>query len=43
MGALEFALPSQNVNAIALQILDGLDSRKIPRYTDEMDPLNVSG
>jgi len=43
MGAQEFALSSQNVNAIALQILDGLDSRKIPRYADEMDPLNVVG
>ena len=43
MGAQEFALSSQNVNAIALQILDGLDSRKIPRYADDMDPLNVVG
>jgi creatinine amidohydrolase len=43
MGAREFALSSQNVNAIALQILDGLDSKKIPRYADEMDPLNVAG
>ena len=40
---LEFALSSQSVNAMALQILDGLDSRKIPRYADEMDPLNVVG
>jgi creatinine amidohydrolase len=43
MGAQEFALSSQNVNAMALQILDGLDPKKIPRYTDEMDPLNVVG
>jgi creatinine amidohydrolase/Fe(II)-dependent formamide hydrolase-like protein len=43
MGAQEFALSSQNVNAMALQILDGLDPRKIPRYADEMDPLNVVG
>src|ERR1700747_66907 len=43
MGAQEFALSSQSVNAIALQILDGLDSRKLPRYADEMDPLNVVG
>jgi hypothetical protein len=28
---------------MALQILDGLDSGKIPRYADEMDPLNVVG
>jgi hypothetical protein len=41
--AQEFALSSQKVNAVALQILDGLDSRKIPRYADEMDPLNVVG
>ena len=41
--AQEFALSSQKVNAVALQILDGLDSRKIPRYADEMDPLNVIG
>ena len=26
-----------------MQILDGLDSRAIPRYADEMDPLNVVG
>lgn len=43
MGAQEFALSSQTLNAIALQILDGLDSRKIPRYADEMDPLDVVG
>jgi hypothetical protein len=43
MGAQEFALPSHNLNTIALQILDGLDPRQIPRYADEMDPLNVVG
>ena len=43
MGAQEFALSSQNVNAMALQILDDLDPRKIPRYADEMDPLDVVG
>ena len=43
MGELEFTRSSQNLNAVALQILDGLDSRKIPRYADEMDPLNVAG
>ncbi len=43
MGAQEFALSSHNVNAMALQILDGLDYRKIPRYADEMDPLDVVG
>src|SRR5215467_1338603 len=43
MGAQEFTRSSQNLNAMALKILDGLDFRKIPRYTDEMDPLNVAG
>jgi len=43
MGAQEFLLSSRKVNAMALQILDGLDSREIPRYADEMDPLNVIG
>jgi creatinine amidohydrolase/Fe(II)-dependent formamide hydrolase-like protein len=43
MGAQEFALSSQNVNAMTLQILDGLDFGKIPRYADEMDPLDVVG
>jgi hypothetical protein len=28
---------------MALQILDGLDFRKIPRYADEIDPLDVVG
>ena len=28
---------------MALQILDGLDYRKIPKYADEMDPLDVVG
>jgi hypothetical protein len=31
MGAQEFALSSQSVNAMALQILDRPDFRKIPR------------
>lgn len=43
LGALEFKRSSENLNAIALQILDGLDSKKIARYADEMDPLNVMG
>jgi creatinine amidohydrolase len=43
MGAQAFALSSQKLNQMALQILDGLDYRKIPRYADEMDPLNVAG
>ena len=43
MGAQGFALSSQKVNEMAMQILDGLDYRKIPRYVDEMDSLNVAG
>lgn len=43
MGAQEFRRSSENLNEVALQILDGLDYRKIPRYADEMDPLNVVG
>ena len=43
LGALEFTRSSENLNATALQILDGLDFRKVPRFVDEMDPLNVLG
>jgi creatinine amidohydrolase/Fe(II)-dependent formamide hydrolase-like protein len=43
LGALEFTRSSENLNAMALQILDGLDFRKVPRFVDEMDPLNVLG
>jgi hypothetical protein len=43
MGAQAFTLSSQKLNEVALQILDGLDYNKIPRYADEMDPLNVAG
>ena len=43
LGAIEFKLSSQNLNTVALQILDGLDPTKIPRFADEMDPLNVMG
>jgi creatinine amidohydrolase len=43
MGAQAFTLSSQKLKETALQILDGLDYRKIPRYADEMDPLNVVG
>ena len=43
MGAQAFALSSQKLNQVALQILDGLAYSKIPRYADEMDPLNVAG
>jgi len=43
IGAQGFALSSQKLNETALQILDGLDYSKIPRYADEMDPLDVAG
>jgi len=43
MGAQAFTLSSQKLKEMALQILDGLEYRKIPRYADEMDPLNVVG
>ena len=32
---------SEKLIDVALQILDGLDARTIPRYADEMDSLNV--
>jgi creatinine amidohydrolase/Fe(II)-dependent formamide hydrolase-like protein len=43
LGAQEFARSSQKLNEVALQILDGLDPRTIPRYADDMDPLNAAG
>jgi hypothetical protein len=43
IGAQEFRRSSEKLTEIALQILDGLDDRSIPRYADEMDPLNVDG
>ena len=43
MGAQEFQKSSQNLINVALQILDGLDPRTIPRYADEIDPLDVVG
>ena len=43
MGAQEFLRSSEKLIEVALQILDGLDYRAIPRYADEMDPLNVVG
>jgi creatinine amidohydrolase len=35
LGAVEFKLSSQNLNAVAVQILDGLDPRKISRWADK--------
>jgi creatinine amidohydrolase len=43
LGAQEFQRSSQKLIEVALQILDGLDPRSIPRFADEMDPLNVIG
>ena len=43
MGAQEFQKSSQNLIKVALQILDGLDPRTLPRYADEMDPLDAAG
>jgi len=35
LGALEFTRSSENLNAMALQILNGLDPGKFPRWLDE--------
>src|ERR1700730_14224367 len=43
MGAQAFSLSSNKVNEMALQILDGLEYKKIARYADDMDPLDVAG
>ena len=43
MGAQEFMLSSPKLKEMALQILDGFDYRKIPRFADEMDPVDVVG
>jgi hypothetical protein len=43
MGGQEFARSSQKLIEVALQVLDGLDPRKIPRYADQMDPLDAAG
>jgi creatinine amidohydrolase len=37
MGAMEFKRSSENLNAMALQVLDGLDLRKISRWADKED------
>ena len=43
MGAQEFEKASSRLIEYALKILDGLDPRSIPRYSDEQDPLDVAG
>jgi len=43
MGAQGFALQSRKLCEIALEILDGADAKKIPRYADQVDPLDEIG
>lgn len=43
MGAQEFEKASAKLAEYALHILDGLDYKSIPRYSDEQDPLDVAG
>ena len=43
MGAQEFEKASAKLAEYALRILDGLDYKSIPRYSDEQDPLDVAG
>src|SRR4029078_477458 len=43
MGAQEQLRSSDRLIEFALQILDGRDPRAIPRYADEMDPVDVVG
>ncbi len=43
MGGQEFRRVSQKMSELALQILDGRDYRKIPRFADQMDPLDAAG
>ena len=43
MGAQEFERSSRKLVEVALQILDGRDVRAIPRYADDIDPLNAAG
>ena len=42
-GARDFAEQSRRLNQMALQILDGLDYRKISRFADEVDPRDAIG
>jgi creatinine amidohydrolase/Fe(II)-dependent formamide hydrolase-like protein len=43
MGAQEFEKASAKLAEYALRILDGLDYKSIPRFSDEQDPLDVAG
>jgi hypothetical protein len=43
MGGQEFELQSQKLIETTLQILEGLDWRKIPRFADDVDPRDAMG
>jgi hypothetical protein len=42
-GAQDFAEQSRHLNQMTLQILDGLDYRKISRFADDIDPRDAIG
>ena len=42
-GAQDFAEQSRRLTHMALQILDGLDWHKIPRFADDLDPRDAIG
>jgi hypothetical protein len=42
-GAEDYAEQSRRLTRMALQILDGLDYRKIPRFADDVDPRDAIG
>jgi creatinine amidohydrolase len=43
MGAQEIRELARRINETALQILEGLDWRKIPRFANDMDPRDAEG
>jgi creatinine amidohydrolase len=43
LGALEFQAVVSALSGLALQILDGLDWRKLPRFADDVDPRDAQG
>jgi creatinine amidohydrolase/Fe(II)-dependent formamide hydrolase-like protein len=42
-GAQDFAEQTRRLNQMAIQILDGFDYRKLPRFADEVDPRDAIG
>jgi len=42
-GARDFAEQSRKLSEMALQILDGFDYRKLPRFADDLDPRDAIG